>query len=230
MTSNPNSTGTAAAPDIPAWLSSPAELPRDIGLKIAELAGVPAAEREDCADALRGLVWTTSGSDSRSLPTKPSPALRQAADAARALQAAVCDLSVNDHEWVQRFTYYDEPHVQELVRTLPRTISRLTTLLGIAIGRYRYSPLDVVDPTEPLKRGRRPGSFNDPAFHRVVDDVLFCVFAFGGKLTLDKNFEGGTLIAALNELRPYVPAGLIPNVLPLGTLQKIKTAFSEHHR
>lgn len=226
MSDNPNSTGTAAAgPGIPAWLSSPAKLPWDIALKIADLAAVPAAEREDCADSLRGLVWANSGCDSRSLSTKLSPALSQAADAARALQAAVCNLSNHDREWLQGFACYDVPHVQELLRTLPRTTSRLATLLGTAIGRY--SPSDHIVPAGPKKRGRKQGTVNDPAFHRIVDGVLLCVFVAGGELTLDKNFKTGTLIEVLNVLRPYLPKGVIPNVLPLGTIQKIKTAFSK---
>jgi hypothetical protein len=168
MSDSPDSmAGTsAAAPGIPAWLSSPAKLPCDIALKIADLAAVPDADREFCANSLRGLVKTSSGSDSRSLSTKPSPALSQVADAARALQAAVCNLSNQDREWLQGFAFYDVPHVQELLRTLPRTTSRLATLLGIAIGRY--SPItDHIVPVGPKKRGRKQGTFNDPISRRA---------------------------------------------------------------
>ena len=214
--------------DIPAWLSSSPQLPWEVALKIADLAGILTAERERCADSLRGLVWAKYGLDSRSLSTKLTPALTQAVDAARALQVAVCNLSNHDREWLQRFAYYDGPHVQELVRTLPTTISRLATLLGTAIGRY--SPSVHIVAAGPKKRGRKHGTSNDPTFHRIVDDLLLCVSAFGGEFTLDKNFNKGTLIESLNILRPYFPRGVIPNVLPLGTIQKIKTAFSKRPR
>jgi hypothetical protein len=220
--------GAAAAGGIPAWLSAPQKLPWDVALRITELAVVPVEGREDCARSLGGLVRTCCGWDSRSLQTKPTPALRQAADAARLLQAAVCNLSKDDREWLQGFAYYDAPHTQELLRTLPTTLSRLAGLLSMAIGRF--SPLEVnIAAAVPKKRGRNQGTFNEPIFHCVVNGLLLCVFAEGGKLTLDKNLNTGTLIEVLTLLRPHLPNGVIPKVLPLGTIQKIKTAFSKSH-
>jgi len=46
---------------------------------------------------------------------------------------------------------------------------------------------------------------------------------FGGSLTLDQNRGTGSLIEAIEILRPCLPEGFVPKALPLKTMQRIKT-------
>ena len=80
------------------------------------------------------------------------------------------------------------------------------------------------------KRGKKPGTVNNPAFHDFVLSLLSGAADAGGELTLDQNFKKGTLADALNILRPHLPRGVIPNALPFGTIQKIKSAHAKYQR
>jgi hypothetical protein len=53
--------------------------------------------------------------------------------------------------------------------------------------------------------------------------LMWDVAAAGGRLTLDKNTREGTLIEALEQLRPYLPPDLIPTTLPVPTLSRLKS-------
>jgi len=53
-------------------------------------------------------------------------------------------------------------------------------------------------------------------------NLLLDVRAAGGRLTFDKNSGTGTLVKALELLRPRARPGLIPNVLPMSTLARVK--------
>jgi hypothetical protein len=58
---------------------------------------------------------------------------------------------------------------------------------------------------------------------RLTWDVEEC----GGRLTIDKNIDGGTLRTALQLLSPYLPARFVPGVLPLSTLAALKALDRE---
>jgi hypothetical protein len=60
-------------------------------------------------------------------------------------------------------------------------------------------------------------------FENFLTRLFVDVAETGGKLTFTKASETGTLIAALDILRPHLPEGVLPRRLPLGTIQKIKT-------
>jgi hypothetical protein len=53
-----------------------------------------------------------------------------------------------------------------------------------------------------------------------------------GQFTLDKNRESGTLLKALDILRPYLPKGLVldEDDLPVGTIQRLIKEFSRLER
>jgi len=51
-----------------------------------------------------------------------------------------------------------------------------------------------------------------------------------GDFTLDKNRQGGTLLKALDILRPHLPKGLVPNVVSGGTIQRLIKEFSRLER
>ena len=86
--------------------------------------------------------------------------------------------------------------------------------------------------TLPTERGPKKGTVKDPAFHNFVWDLLGSVAEADGKklsLNKNKNEKEGSLIRALDILRPYLPSGLIPDDLSphRATLQRIKTAQSK---
>ena len=67
-----------------------------------------------------------------------------------------------------------------------------------------------------------PRPFGHGSFNQFVLRLLWDVRLAGGRLTLDKNDRTGTLMEALDLLRPYLPPALVPKSLPAGTLARIK--------
>jgi len=218
----------------------PPVLPRDVALRVAGLARVPAQECEPFCDSVCHSVQMVWEQDRRSVSSKPRPgrALVQAAQAARALDEAVCSLNKEDREWVDRLVANHAWLAQEerlrdstepfQINELHRTVWLLSFLFNTAVGRS--SPVLAGTATLHNQRGRRRGTVKDMTFEVFVRHLLLSAAEAGGDLTLDKNFKKGTLIDALNILRPYIPKGVVPNVLPLGTLQRIKTKYFKSPR
>src|SRR6476620_1932311 len=67
---------------------------------------------------------------------------------------------------------------------------------------------------------RLPGAPGSLA--RFILRLLWDVGTCGGVLTLDKTTNKGTLVKALELLRPHLPPGFVPNELPISTLARIK--------
>jgi hypothetical protein len=78
----------------------------------------------------------------------------------------------------------------------------------------------------PRRQGRPTGAVKDSVFQVLVRELLQAAETAGGRLTLQKNANRGTLIDALNMLALHLPDGLVPAALPLSTLQRIKTAVA----
>jgi class 3 adenylate cyclase len=70
------------------------------------------------------------------------------------------------------------------------------------------------------RRGRgRPPRPAHPLFYHFLWTLLVMVNVEDGKLTFNKNYPTrGTLVQALTLLRPHMPQGFIPEVLPVGLL------------
>lgn len=89
---------------------------------------------------------------------------------------------------------------------------------GLALEAGRWARL----PPRARPRGRpRRGSLLY-SLQLFTLDLLWDVRAAGGRLTLDKNMARGTLLEALNLLRPYLPPRFVPIELPLSTLAGLK--------
>jgi hypothetical protein len=71
------------------------------------------------------------------------------------------------------------------------------------------------------QRGRPSGAVTDPAFHKVVRGLHSATTAARGRLSLDRKSQKGSIIKALELLKPCLPPRLLPNVLPLGTIENI---------
>jgi hypothetical protein len=202
------------------WLQ-PTVLPWDVASHIAELAKVTDDLKHFCCVGICAAVQRVWEWDRRSVSSEKSEALIEAAKAAQALKAAVKAMNETDRKWVQQVadqhTILDDIPLRD---DLDRTLSVLSHLFNTAIGRP-----DSDDVAAPRKRGRKKGDSYNRAFQIFVSCLLFEIHISEGKLTFDKNSEKGTLIDALNILRPHLPRGVIPNVLPLGTIQTIKTRY-----
>jgi hypothetical protein len=74
-------------------------------------------------------------------------------------------------------------------------------------------------------RGRPKYKVANLPLHQLVENLLCSVARYGGRLTFDaKNGGSGSLVKALNHLRPVLPPGLVPKVLPLKTIERMGAA------
>jgi hypothetical protein len=200
--------------------NKPPVLPNEVALEVANIARVPAKERESFCDLVQlpvRLVWER---DRRALGTKAGSGLVRAAQAARTLDEAFGDLSPNDREWIERL-WARTPEYKKWILELPRTINRLAHLFSIAAGMA--PPLGPAETSRPSPIGRRPGTIKDMAFREFVRLLLVAAAESGGRLALDKNRGTGSLIEAIEMLAPYLPNGVVPKPLSPSTLQRIKT-------
>ena len=77
----------------------------------------------------------------------------------------------------------------------------------------------------PSRRGRRRETGSHPIFQDFVFELLNVAGSFGGGFSFDKNYETGTLLEAIEVLKPYLPPGVVPKVIPLPTIQRIVTRY-----
>jgi hypothetical protein len=200
---------------------TPRVLPSNVILRLATLAGVPTTEQELFHEQFSfslAKIWQRA---SRALSSKPGPALVRAARAATTLQKEFYRLSQQDREWLENI------RSTSLVRRIPveKAIVELELVFNHAIGR-------------PSRRRELPRKWRLRVQFKVKDQMLReLVFSLlratrdnYGEFTLDKNRQSGTLLKALDILRPHLPKGLVPNALPVGTIQKLKTEFSRSER
>lgn len=205
--------------------SKPHILPEAVALELARLAGVPDCEREQFCTLIEDPVKSAWQYDRRAVPSTFGPELAQAAKAARKLNKAVSSLDKADRKWVdhivENHSWFFQEHQLRRAREdfeleeLISTLDLLDKLFSTAIGRP--SPI-IAGTTASLK-----GSIKDRFFVDFVWGILTCAREAGGHFTFAKNDTTGTLSVALKTLRQHLPKGLIPNVLPAGTIQKIKT-------
>jgi hypothetical protein len=187
-------------------------VPMDVRLRVADLANVPIDECELFCDYIQmpvNLIWEAHVTD-------VGPALAQTAAAARALQEAFDNLNINDRERVEDL--WDKMPYKYLISGLSNAVHGLSDLFSIAAGQARLRS------TAPRghRRGRRSGTVSNLAFREFVHWLLVIVTECGGTLRFDKNYpDKGNLVKALKVFRPYLPAGVLPIPLPLGTIQRI---------
>jgi hypothetical protein len=218
----------------------PGVLPREVALEIAELAGVPEARREHFCDLVSQTVYIVWRYDRRAVSSKkPGRAFVQAVEAARVFHEQLQKVSEADREWVASLSkefFADKDHLNELEQLrdkrihvpffggdfggLQRTVYRIAHMLAIAVNK---SP-----PKAPGVSGRSR-TVKDPTFQRFVRDLLINAELAHGRLSLEASAQSGTLIAAIEKLREYLPPGVVPASLPIGTIQKIKNNWRKFY-
>ena len=251
MNKTPNSTTSKP----PAKRAGARILPSQVLLRhgaeqIAKLAGLPVHEYEPFCDSVCESVQEVWKRDRRAESSEPGDALKKAARAARTLNEAFGSLNKEDRKWVEKLLNQEPPWFQERLlgrepilhslvppfqdrfRELSATLWLLACLFSNAAGKS--APLMAGTTRLPYKVGKRKGTVKDKTLHDLVFGLFSYAAGAGGALSLDKNRnfnkEGGALAEALNILRPYLPKGVIPDKLPLGTLQRILTQQSKARR
>jgi hypothetical protein len=221
MNGGPNSNTSAAAEEedirIPDLLPPP--LPPSEALRLADLAHVPTERHEQFFDYVHwtvALVWMR---DRRAVGTSAGAALVRVAKAARTLHKELSKLDPVDRKWVERL-WRRTPWYKDWLRDFPEAVFRLAHLFSSAVG---MSPPRVTGvAASPYQKSDRWRTRKDVMFLDFVRRLRLVVSESGGELTLDQNYEKGTLLDALHILRPHLPNGVVPEKLPFGTLKKIK--------
>lgn len=202
------------------------KFPKNVALKIAMRFRVPETDRELFCNYLTDHVEGIWKRDWRATFSKPSPSLRRAADATRALQRAFDSLPKKDREWVDCMRAGSQLWGEGLP-ALDAAVMNLALVFNHAVGRPSPMPRQSVKLNEKL--GVRTLSVKNQMFKEAVMMLMRAAVEHRGKYTLDSNTGRGTLIDALNMVGQYLPPGLVPapHELPAGTIQKIKRHFEQ---
>jgi hypothetical protein len=203
-------------------IDDPPELPGNVALRLAALARVPTDDRDSFCERISESLASLWKRDRRAVSLKPGPALVRAAKAAQTLQKEVYRLNQQDREWVDNIMSSEMVQFERgKIHDLTMTIVNLAMVFSSAIGRP--SPLPPMGWLPP--RWRASAMIKDQMLRELVFCLLSAADSTGGKFTLDKNYQKGTLLDALNILRDHLPKGLVPKALPIGTIQKLKADF-----
>jgi hypothetical protein len=208
--------------------------------RVAELARIPPNEREPFCDYIGDTVEMVWKLDRRAISSKSGDALVKAAEAARALNEAVCSLKNEDRKWVNvvadrhpslsqeqriRGTTADD---QFQINELNYTVWLLATLFNFAVNRS--SPVVSGKVGVPGRRSKKSGIGKDMMFEFVLRRILTATAEAGGRLSFNKNSCDGTLVEALALLRPSLPQDVIPKALTRWVIQEIKTKHAKSRR
>jgi hypothetical protein len=202
---------------------TPRVLPSNVVWRLASLADVPVDKRKLFYEYLSESFGQTWQRDRRAVSSKPGPALVRAAKAATTLQKEFYRLSQQDREWVENFW---SSSIFSNKTSLGLTITELAIEFNHAIGR----PSQNLAVPRRFRQRQVRFTVKNQMLREVVFSLLGAARDHYGEFTLDKNYQSGTLLKALNILRPHLPKGLVPNALPVGTIQKLKTEFSRLER
>jgi hypothetical protein len=153
---------------------------------------------------------------------RASPALKKAAHAALALTEALVWLESDERAGIdhllkngavfKEFEKWDFEELEKMAWSLAR-------ILGYCNGSiYSPFPKDKIKETS-LRRGRGRKQGADNVHTRLFKQFAKSLYEFSciysARFTLDR------LVVSINLLRPYLPTGLVPNVLPIPTLKNI---------
>jgi hypothetical protein len=203
-------------------------VPDEVLLQLAELARVPAEEREEFYNFVREGVqtaWELDELANSGRAWNKSGALVRAAKAALNLYEELANLKQKERDWVQKILDQGQGFLGKKVPELRSSAYRLATLLNLAIGK----PFSAVV-SGPHQAGRKSGAVKNPNFQNFVFQLLIYTRTSGGNLSHEKNIGRGTLLEAVKLLAPYLPEGFEPSSLSMSTYQRLKHSLSETER
>jgi hypothetical protein len=211
------------------------ELPRDVALKLARLAKIPPHEVEGFCDVISNTVNEVWSRDRRAVSFRPGKALIAAATAALNLNKALCSLAAEDRKWLvailetEQRTFLSkmcwdhvdgftgQPIPKEQLIDLNTQVWELAFLLSTAAGRPG-------PPAFPGVLRHRVSRRRDPMFEFVIRHLRLWATEHRGRFTFSKRNSSGTLLKALDILRPHLPRRVVPNALPLTTMDRVIAA------
>jgi hypothetical protein len=199
----------------------PGVLPSNVARRLATLARVPATEQEPFQEQFSG-SFALALQRARTVSSEPGSALVKAARAATTLQQEFHRLSQQDRERVENIK--SSSMAREI--SLEPTITKLAVVFNHAIGR----PSEWLALPRVFRRRQVRFTVKNQMLRELVFSLLRAAHDHCGEFTLDKNRESGTLVKALDILRPHLPKGLVPNPLPVGTIQRLIKEFSRLER
>ncbi len=197
------------------------KLPRVLAERLAELAKVPTNDRDEFCELISDSALRLWKRDRRAVSSTPGQALIQAAKAARTLQQNFFYMNKQDRDWVENIRHSQMQFMAGEIDHLESTIVNLAMVFSAAIGRPSPLPRHL---ERILPRGVPP-KIKDQMFRELVFGLLGAAEETRGQFRFNKNAESGTLARALNLLRDHLPKGLVPEPLPVVTIQRLKTDF-----
>jgi hypothetical protein len=212
------------------------KLPREPALELARLAKVKRSEIEYFCDAVSNTVNEVWQKDRRASSPKRSTGLVAAARAALTLNRAICKLNKEDQKWLLHILRTGEfrsrnmawsgklePYEQwdDFSQRVWVIAADLSTAAGLS------GP-----PSFPGLADHRPGisRIRDISFALVVSQLRSRATECGGGFKYNKRYQSGTLLQALEVLRPHLPNRVIPRALPLTTIDRLIAASNKASR
>jgi hypothetical protein len=178
--------------------------------RFAELARVPESKQEDFRILILRLLCDTWIRECRLRLTSKNVALSRAASTLRSAKQALADLDEHDRK--------------EFWQPISEVENGIDKFLLLASGGFE------VRRVREHRGGRRPGTVNNASFQSFAQEMFIAVEASGGRLTIEKNIGRGTVVKAIDILKPHLPHRFIPKQLPFSTLQRIKLRVSKAWR
>ena len=171
--------------------------------RLPELARVPQANRSWFSDAVFELVLDVWDKE-YIRRTEQDEALSRAIDSLQSARQALADLDEKYRKKHRKHFWWWQ------ISKIETGIDRFFQEISVEPARRRAH-----------RRGRRPGAVKNRAFQDFIHKLGRAAKSAGGRLTLQKNRETGTLIEAIHALAPHLPDGFVPKPLPVSTLQRI---------
>jgi hypothetical protein len=207
---------------------------KDVLRRLADLADVPEAQRDFYYGSIRDIVRTTCELKalSRGLTEEHGKRLLRSAVA---LQDGLWELTKREAKLIdtilngKRAFLFDRISGRG-VGGLQMTAYQLALLFSLLTGKPEPRFPHQGAPSRKRgksARGRRPGSIGEPIFQNFVLHLWIYTDEAGGKLSFDNVKREGTLVKAIKMLAPYLPDGVVPQVLPEPTLRHIRKRRNE---
>ena len=212
-------------------------VPDDVLERLAGLGHVPATEREFFFESVRMNVQTACELDGLGRLGFANRRGQRLAHAALALYDLIGNLNERERSLIERilegkakfiFHRISNEEINEGINGLEEAAYQIALLSSLVTSRPR--PRLPSQPPDPPVAGRRSGTVEHWAFQNFLYDLLISTTEANGRLTLRREYKSGSLIEAMNALKPYLPAHFVPTPLPIRTLQRVRDAFSRTYK
>ena len=193
----------------------------DMPLRLAELARVPEENRNGFWLAVFGAVldaWEHDANRKMAVARKQNEALSRAIHALKAARQALAEL---DEECERVGPIERSVGLGEL--GFWWELPKLTAEIEQGMDRFFEWTGEETELPRPRahRRGRRPGTVENPRFRVFLRKLRHAAKDHGGRLGLQKNTPKGALLKAIEIVAPHLPDGFVPKRRSASTLQRI---------